>query len=173
MLYELLYELRDLWSPLNVFRYLTFRTALSATTALVVTLALGPLIIARLRAAQIGEQIRAEGPATHASKQGTPTMDGTLIITAILVSTVLWADPANVFIWVALAGTAGFAGLGFVDDYLGTVHQRRRGLSARSKLLAQIGLSMAIGAVLWWLAAEGTFTTQLSLPFFKGDDTVR
>lgn len=167
MLYQLLVSLADFWSPLNVFRYLTFRTAMSASTALLLTLMLGPIVIARLRAAQIGAQIRSEGPASHASKQGTPTMGGILIVTAILVSTILWADPANVFIWLALAGTTGFAALGFLDDYMGTVHPRRRGLSARSKFLAQLGLSLALGSVLWWLASIGVFTTQLSLPLFK------
>jgi len=167
MLYELLFSLADAWSPLNVFRYLTFRTAMSASTALALTLLFGPAVIARLRAAQIGEQIRAEGPASHASKQGTPTMGGVLIVTSILVATFLWADPRNVFIWVALVGTAGFAMIGFLDDYLGTVHARRRGLSARSKVIAQIALSSAIGGVLWWLASIGLFTTQLSLPLFK------
>lgn len=167
MLYELLFSLRDVWSPLNVFRYLTFRTAMSAGTALAITLVLGPWIIARLRAAQIGENIRADGPASHAAKQGTPTMGGILIVTAMLLSTVLWADPSNVFIWIAVAGTAGFAVLGFVDDYLGSVHPRRRGMSARSKFTAQILLSAVVGAVLWWLAGNEVFTTQLSLPFFK------
>jgi phospho-N-acetylmuramoyl-pentapeptide-transferase len=167
MLYQLLVSLAEQWSPLNVFRYLTFRTAMSASTALVLTLVLGPMVIARLRAAQIGEQIRTEGPASHASKQGTPTMGGSLIVVAIVVSTVLWANPANIFIWVALAGTVGFATIGFVDDYLGTVHPRRRGMSARSKFRAQTLLALVIGGVLWWLASLGLFTTQLSLPLFK------
>jgi phospho-N-acetylmuramoyl-pentapeptide-transferase len=167
MLYELLVSLAEYWSPLNVFQYLTFRTAMSATTALITTLILGPIVIARLSSAQIGEQIRSEGPASHASKQGTPTMGGILIVVAITFSTMLWADTGNVFVWLAVLGTVGFAAIGFVDDYMGTVHERRRGLSARSKLIAQIGLALGIGAALWWLAGIGIFTTQLSLPLFK------
>jgi phospho-N-acetylmuramoyl-pentapeptide-transferase len=167
MLYELLVSLADYWSPLNVFRYLTFRTAMSAASALALTVLFGPLVIGRLRAAQIGEQIRAEGPASHASKRGTPTMGGILIVGAIVVATILWAAPANIFIWLALAGTLGFAALGFIDDYMGTVHPRRRGLSARSKLLAQVTLAATVGTILWWLAGVGVFTTQLSLPLFK------
>ncbi|NKB90270.1 MAG: phospho-N-acetylmuramoyl-pentapeptide-transferase [Acidobacteria bacterium] len=167
MLYELLVSFADSWSPLNVFRYLTFRTAMSASTGLLFTLALGPYVIGRLRDAQIGEQIRAEGPASHASKQGTPTMGGILIVAAIIVSTVLWADVRNVFVWLALAGTVGFSALGFLDDYMGAVHSRRRGLSARSKFLAQFAMALAIGGFLWWLASVDIFTTQLSLPLFK------
>lgn len=167
MLYELLVPLADYWFPFNVFRYLTFRTALSAASALLITLALGPWLIGKLRRMQIGEQIRAEGPASHAAKAGTPTMGGLLIVAAIVGSSLLWADLTNLFVWVAMAATVGFAALGFLDDYLGVVHHRRRGLSARSKFAVQIALSLALGGILWALSLDGGFTTQLSVPFFK------
>ncbi len=167
MLYEILVPLSEYWFPFNVFRYLTFRTAMSATSALLLTLALGPWIIGKLRQFQIAEQIRSEGPASHAIKSGTPTMGGILIVTAIVGSTLLWADLHNVFVWVAVAAIVGFAALGFLDDYLGVVHKRRRGLSAKSKFAGQVALSALLGWTLWTLANAGSFTTQLSVPFFK------
>lgn len=167
MLYELLVPLSEIWFPFNVFRYLTFRTALSAGSALGITLLMGPWVIARLRELQVGQQIRQEGPESHYSKAGTPTMGGLLIIGSILLSTLLWADLRNLFVWVALLGTSGYAALGFYDDYLGCVHPRRRGMSARSKLVGQILLGTAVGLALWTLAASGLFTTQISVPFFK------
>ena len=167
MLYRLLYSLTDYWFPFNVFRYLTFRTALAAATALLLTLVAGPWVIAQLRRLQIGETIRREGPASHAHKAGTPTMGGLLIVGAIVASTLLLADPMNRFVWIAVAGTVGFAALGLLDDYLGVVNRRRRGLSARTKFLCTVLLAATLGSVLWWLAREGAFTTQLSLPFFK------
>ena len=167
MLYELLVPLADYWGPFNVFRYLTFRAALTAASALLATLALGPWLIRQLIAAQLEEQIRPEGPATHVHKRGTPTMGGTLIISAIGVSTLLWADLRNSFVWIALIGTLGFAAIGFLDDYLGAVHRRRRGLSARSKMVMMLALSGSISLTLWALAQQGSFTTQLSVPFLK------
>lgn len=167
MLYELLLSLQESWSPLNVFRYLTFRTALAAGTAFLATLALGPWTIARLRALQVGQNVRTEGPASHAGKAGTPTMGGILIVAAILMGTGLWADLRNVFVWLAMASTAGFAALGFVDDYLNCVHPRRRGLSVRSKFAGEILLGLAVGGGLYAVAASSPFTTELQLPFFK------
>lgn len=167
MLHHLLVPLSEVWFPFNVFRYLTFRTALSAFTALAITLALGPWVIARLRTAQLGQRVRTDGPASHAAKQGTPTMGGVLIVIAILVATFLWVDLRNLFAWIAMISTAGFCGLGLLDDYLLVVHPRRRGLSARSKFLGQIGLATAVGIALLALSAQGRFTTQLALPFLK------
>ncbi len=167
MLYDFLGSLADYWSPLNVFRYVTFRAAISAASALVITLLLGPWMIARLRRMQIGEQVRAEGPASHAAKAGTPTMGGALIVSSVVGATILWADLSNRFVWIAMLGTVAFAVLGFADDYLKTVHPRRRGLSVRSKLVCQILLSAVVGGVLWRLAASSAFTTQLAVPFFK------
>ena len=167
MLYELLVPLADVWFPFNVFRYLTFRTALSACSAFAATLLLGPWVIRRLQQAQVGQNIRAEGPASHQAKAGTPTMGGILIISSIVIATMLWASLHNMFIWLAVLGTSAFAVLGFVDDYMGCVHPRRRGLSVRSKLIGQVAVAATVGAVLWWMASIGAYTTQLQLPFFK------
>jgi len=168
MLYEFLVPLSEVWFPLNVFRYITFRAAISASSALLLTLLLGPWMISRLRRLQIGEQIRSEGPASHAVKAGTPTMGGLLIVSSVLGATLLWADLSNRFVWVAMAATAAFADLGFTDDYLKSVHRRRRGMSARSKLIGQIAVATAVAVTLWNLAQSGAFTTHLAVPFFKG-----
>ena len=167
MLAELLIPLADQWFAFNVFRYLTVRTAGAAGTAFLLSLALGPWVIARLRRLQIGQIICTDGPATHASKEGTPTMGGVLMVVAVLVGTLLWASPSNPFVWIGMAGLVGFCALGALDDYLGVVHPRRRGLSVRSKFAGQVALSAALGVALLLLAQEGLFTTQLQLPFFK------
>lgn len=167
MLSDLLLSLQDLWSPLNVFRYLTFRTALAAGTAFVVTLAMGPRMIRLLQDLQIGQNVRSDGPASHAGKAGTPTMGGILIIASTLLGTLLWADLSNVFVWIAMGSTLGYAVLGFLDDYMQSVHPRRRGLSVRSKFAGEIVLGLGVGGALYALAAADRFSTGLQLPFFK------
>jgi len=108
MLYHLLYPLHTEYSFFNVFRYVTFRTASATLTALAISFVLGPWLIARLRQFQIGQHIRQEGPQGHRSKAGTPTMGGILILAAVVVPTLLWADLTNVFVWVALGTTTAF-----------------------------------------------------------------
>src|SRR5437867_8085755 len=105
MLFHLLYPLHSQAGPFNVFRYITFRSALAALTALLLSLLLGPRLIASLRRAQIGQEIREEGPQSHKIKRGTPTMGGLLIVPAIVVPTLLWADTSNVFVWIACGAT--------------------------------------------------------------------
>jgi len=167
MLYELLFGLEDVFSPFNVFRYITFRTALSAVTALALTLLFAPTLIRWLQDKQVGQRIRAEGPPEHGAKAGTPTIGGILIVGAVVVSTVLWMDLGNPLVWVALGATVSFAVLGFLDDYLHVIHPRRRGLSVRSKFLGEIAIGVAVGGVLMWLSSSGEFSTQLAFPFFK------
>ena len=167
MLYKLLFELADVWTPFNVFGYITFRTALSAVTALWLTLAFAPALIRRLQAKQVGQRIRSEGPPEHGAKAGTPTIGGVLIVGSVVISTLLWMDPGNPLVWVALGSITAFAVLGFVDDYLHVIHPRRRGLSVRSKFLGEIAIGAAIGGTLLWLSYQGYFTTQLAFPFFK------
>ncbi len=167
MLYELLFGLEDVFSPFNVFRYITFRTALSAVTALALTLLFAPTLIRWLQDKQVGQRIRAEGPPEHGAKAGTPTIGGILIVGAVVVSTVLWMDLGNPLVWVALGATVSFAVLGFFDDYLHVIHPRRRGLSVRSKFLGEIAIGVAVGGVLMWLSSSGEFSTQLAFPFFK------
>jgi phospho-N-acetylmuramoyl-pentapeptide-transferase len=167
MFYHLLYDLRDSYSAFNVFQYITFRTAMATLTALLVSLLLGPGMIRRLRQFQIGQEIREEGPKSHQAKRGTPTMGGLLILTAVLLPTLLWVDLRNRFVWIAVTATVAFGAIGFADDYLKVTRRRNLGLRARSKFALQIGVSLALGGYLLWLARTGGFTTELTLPFFK------
>jgi phospho-N-acetylmuramoyl-pentapeptide-transferase len=116
---------------------------------------------------QIGQHIRQEGPQSHLVKQGTPTMGGLLILIAVLVPTLLWADLGNPFVWIILFSTLSFGLVGFLDDYLKMVHKRSLGLTARQKLAAQFGLSLVVGGLLLFLSSLDLFNTQLSVPFFK------
>jgi len=129
----------------NVFSYLTLRAVLAAGTALVIGLLAGPWVIRKLTEMKIGQAIRTEGPQSHLSKSGTPTMGGALILIAIVVTTLLWADLANRFVWVVLLVTLGFGWVGWVDDYRKVVHRNPKGMSAREKYLWQslIGLAAA------------------------------
>src|ERR671912_2923089 len=127
MLYHLLYPLHTHVGALNVTRYITFRTAAASLTALVLSLVLGPLMIRKLRQFQIGQVIRQEGPATHRTKAGTPTMGGLLILTSVLVPTLLWADLTNAFVWIAMASMTAFGAIGFADDYLKIVRRSHHG----------------------------------------------
>ena len=168
MLYWLLYEvLFRYFSPFNLFRYLTFRTAFASLTALFMGLVVGPAVVRRLREFQIAQYIREEGPKAHQKKAGTPTMGGLLIVIAIIVPTLLWADLRNVYIWLAVFGTVAFGAIGFADDYLKVVNRRNLGLTGRSKLMLQILTSVVIAVILILLQARGHYSTHLIVPFFK------
>jgi phospho-N-acetylmuramoyl-pentapeptide-transferase len=168
MLYYLLYHvLQPHFSPLNVFRYITVRTALASLTALFLCLVLGPWLVRRLREMQVGQFIREEGPESHQSKAGTPTMGGILIILGITIPTLLWADLRNVWVWLALGATLAFAAIGFADDYSKVVRKRSLGLTGRSKLFFQILASFCVGVVLLLLTARDLYSTELIMPFFK------
>jgi phospho-N-acetylmuramoyl-pentapeptide-transferase len=167
MLFHILYPLHAQIGAFNVFRYITFRTALAALTALLLSLTLGDWVIARLREMQVGQSIRTEGPRTHHAKAGTPTMGGLLVVAAVIVPTLLWADLRNPLVWVAVGSTLLFGAVGFWDDYVKVIRRRSRGLSARAKLGLQILVAAAAAAALLWLASRGGFSTILSVPFFK------
>jgi phospho-N-acetylmuramoyl-pentapeptide-transferase len=168
MLYHLLYPLHDYWSVLNVFRYITFRAAYATVTALLISFLLGPWIIARLRAWKMGQQIREDGPATHLAKAGTPTMGGLLIVAAVVVPTLLWANLANRSIWLVLFGTLALGGLGFLDDYLHVVRRRRKGLLGRWKMVGQGMIGAAVGAGILLLHPFGQEpATVTTVPFLK------
>ena len=169
MLYHLLPPLTPWLSVLNVTRYITFRTAVASMTALALGLVLGPWMIRKLREFQIGQIIRHEGPATHRTKAGTPTMGGLLILTATLVPTLLWADLANPFIWIAVLATIAFGAIGFADDYLKIVRHSHHGLLPRYKLFWQFVVGLSVGAALMLLAMQHPplFNSQLIFPFFK------
>jgi phospho-N-acetylmuramoyl-pentapeptide-transferase len=169
MLYHLLYPLRDQYTVLNVFGYITFRTAAASLTALVLSLLLGPWFIRRLREFQVGQVIRQDGPATHKKKAGTPTMGGLLILVSVFVPTLLWADLTNLYIWIAVIATAAFGAIGFVDDYLKVTRHSHHGLFARYKLLSQFVVALLVGLALMWLADQRPplYSTRLIFPFFK------
>ncbi|HSB40519.1 MAG TPA: phospho-N-acetylmuramoyl-pentapeptide-transferase [Methylomirabilota bacterium] len=166
MLYELLVPLAKYHTAFNVFRYITFRTAMATVTALVISFILGPWLINRLRQMQHGEtSVREDTPERHRAKAGTPTMGGIGILVAILVSTLLWADLRNRYIWVLMLATTGLGLIGLKDDW--TKLKTRRGISARQKFGAQILLVGALMAFLYFWPADG-FTTSVVIPFFKG-----
>jgi phospho-N-acetylmuramoyl-pentapeptide-transferase len=167
MLYHLLYPLHDAFRVMNVFRYITFRTALAVLTALLISLALGPRLIRKLREFQIGQQIRPEGPLSHQTKKGTPTMGGLLILIAVALPSLLWADLANPFVWMVLGSMLLFGVVGFADDYLKITRERSLGLTVRQKFAAQFLIALLIGMALYLMAGQGRFTTELTLPFFK------
>ena len=152
MLYHLLFPLHTEIGLLNVVQYITFRTAAASLTAFVVSLAFGPAVIKWLRALQIKQVVRDDGPATHSTKAGTPTMGGLLLLGAALIPTLLWADLTNEYVWLAVLSTVGFGAIGFVDDYLKIARETPQGLSARMKLLAQGVVGLAVGLALIELA---------------------
>jgi phospho-N-acetylmuramoyl-pentapeptide-transferase len=168
MLYYLHY-LSDYSQVFNVARYITFRTAAASLTALAISLLLGPWMIRKLRDFQIGQVIRHEGPSTHRAKAGTPTMGGILILSSALIPTLLWADLANPFIWIAIVATAGFGAVGFADDYLKVVRRSHHGLLPRYKMLWLTVIALAVGVALVLLANQTPplFNTRLIFPFFK------
>src|SRR5215831_943285 len=170
ILYEYLYPLNHYWAPLrvlNVFQYITFRTAYASITALLISLFLGPWLITRLREFQIGQHIREEGPKSHQKKAGTPTMGGLLIVVSILLPTLLWANLRNRYVWVAVAATLAYAAVGFADDYIKIVRKRSLGLTAREKIGFQILIGLGVGIFLLYLMNVHQYDTKLNVPFFK------
>ncbi len=167
MLYHLLVPLKEYFIFFNVFRYITVRTALAGITALLLSLILGPLLINFLKKYQIGEEIRADGPESHFEKKGTPSMGGILIIGSTLITTLLWGNLSNYYIWLAMATMLCFGLLGFWDDYLKIKMKKDSGLIIRHKLFFQIILSALIGITLVYLGLRGEFNLHLNLPFFK------
>jgi phospho-N-acetylmuramoyl-pentapeptide-transferase len=170
LFYEVLYRKYGVASQspwleaLNVFRYVTFRTAFAAITALLLGLAFGPWVIEKLREFKFGQEIREEGPATHQAKRGTPTMGGVLIVGSVFISTLLWANLKNWSVWMALFGMMGCAAIGFADDYIMIAKKRSLGLKARHKLLFQALVGALVGLLLF---AFTEYTSVLYGPFFK------
>ncbi|MGH9690293.1 MAG: phospho-N-acetylmuramoyl-pentapeptide-transferase [Candidatus Acidiferrales bacterium] len=168
MLYYLFFfALRPHLSALNVFRYITVRTAAASLTALLLSLLLGPWTIGRLRGLQVKQYIREDGPKRHQAKAGTPTMGGVLIVASIVLPTLLWADLRNPCVLLAVFATLAFGAIGFMDDYNKVVRRRNLGLTAREKFLLQVLTCIAVGIVLLGLQAKGDYSTQLSVPFLK------
>jgi phospho-N-acetylmuramoyl-pentapeptide-transferase len=168
VLYHILVPLSDQFGVLNVFRYLTFRTGGAVITALILSFFFGPVLIRALKDRQGGGQpIRVDGPeAHHLAKKGTPTMGGILILIALTIATLLWADLRNRYVWAALGVTMAFGLIGFLDDYVKVSQRDSRGLPGRLKLLLQV--SIATVATFWIISiAPPSLATHLAIPFFK------
>jgi phospho-N-acetylmuramoyl-pentapeptide-transferase len=165
MLFHLFQTLRLEFGFFNVFRYVSTRVGLATLTALLITFSVAPWFIRRARERQLGEVIRDDGPASHASKKGTPTMGGALIIIALVTATLLWCDLQSPLVWPALLVTIGYGSLGFVDDYIKIVKKNKRGVSVRVKLLVQFALGgLAIAWLFWGGGWEPELRMRLSVP---------
>jgi phospho-N-acetylmuramoyl-pentapeptide-transferase len=166
MLYTILYSMHEWFSPLNVFRYITFRTSLAVATAMLASLILGPWMIGRLKMLHMTQQIRDDGPKAHMGKAGTPTMGGLLIMLCILISILMWGDLKNIYIWTMIVALAGFGVIGLLDDYLKILKRNHKGLRAYQKFGLQIALALAIGTFLY-MNPKDPYADVLSIPFFK------
>jgi phospho-N-acetylmuramoyl-pentapeptide-transferase len=151
----------------NVFSYITLRAVLACLTALAISLMLGPLVIRKLTAYKIGQSVRDDGPQTHLTKSGTPTMGGALILLAIGITTLLWGDLANRFLWIVLLVTVAFGAVGWIDDYRKVVRRDPKGLSARAKFLWQSVIGLAAAIALAWTARSVPALSLFIVPFFK------
>lgn len=166
MLYSLAQYLSEYYSGFNLFQYLTFRTILGVLTALLISLLVGPSMIRYLGRYNIGQNVRSDGPESHFSKAGTPTMGGALILVAILVSTLLWSDLSSRFVWIVMFVTAGFGVIGWIDDYKKIALGNSKGLSAKHKYLWQSVVALTAAYILF-TTAKLPIETQLIVPFFK------
>ena len=164
MLYHLLYPLHETFSYFNVFRYITFRTIYAAVTALVICFILGPWLIRKLQSMRIGQPIRVDGPDSHLSKEGTPTMGGVLILFAVVVSTLLWADLTIDYVWFVLMVTVGFGLIGFIDDYRKLSSESSKGVPGYVKLIGEVIIALFISIILYM---KPGFSSSITIPFFK------
>jgi phospho-N-acetylmuramoyl-pentapeptide-transferase len=178
MIYYIFYELifnrfKDqdwyLVKALNVFQYVTFRTAYASVTAMLIALLSGRRVIDGLRKWNIGQQIREEGPQAHMAKQNTPTMGGLLLIASVVISTLFWARLSSFYVWVVIGATLAFGAVGFADDYLKLVKQRSLGLTGRQKLTFQLLIAVAVWAALFLSTQyfQTKYSWNVSIPFFK------
>src|SRR6185295_9102666 len=150
----------------NVFQYITLRAVLATLTALAISLLAGPLVIRKLTAYKIGQAVRDDGPQSHLTKAGTPTMGGALVLLSILITTLLWGDLTNRFVWVVLVVTFGFGAIGWIDDYRKVVHRNPKGLSAKAKFFWQSVFGVAAAC---WIAFSTNLPAQTAfiVPFVK------
>lgn len=164
MIYHLLYPLHTTYSYFNVFRYITFRTIYATVTALVICFVIGPWLIRKLQSLQIGQTIRDDGPNTHLAKKGTPTMGGILIIFAVVISTLFWANLTVDYVWLVIMVIVGFGLIGFTDDYKKLTSQSSRGIPGKVRLLVEIAIALFVSAILY---IKPGFTSNIAIPFFK------
>jgi len=151
----------------DIFRFLTFRSALAAITALLISFYFGPKIISRLKKKQVDQPIREEGPQTHKKKAGTPTMGGLIILISVVLPVVLWSDIKSIYIILVLFATVVLGGVGFLDDYLKVVKKKPQGLIARYKLFGQVFVGLVVACSIYYLPEFAQYNTQTTLPFFK------
>jgi phospho-N-acetylmuramoyl-pentapeptide-transferase len=164
MIFHLLYPLHETYTFFNVFRYITFRTIYAAITALVICFVVGPWLIRKLQELQIGQTIREDGPDTHLAKKGTPTMGGILIIFAVAISTLLWANWTVSYIWLVIMVMVGFGLIGFLDDYRKLTRQNSRGVPGKVRLAAEVAIALFVSVILF---IKPGFNAQVTIPFFK------
>jgi phospho-N-acetylmuramoyl-pentapeptide-transferase len=164
MIYHLLYPLHTTFSSFNVFRYITFRTIYAAITALVICFILGPWLIRKLQSLKIGQPIREDGPDSHLSKEGTPTMGGLLIIFAAVISTFLWSNLTIDYVWMVMMVTVGFGLIGFMDDYRKLSQKNSKGISGKVRLLLEVAIALFVSIILYHKAG---FSSSITIPFFK------
>jgi phospho-N-acetylmuramoyl-pentapeptide-transferase len=169
MLYYLFDYINKVFNPpgFDIFRFLTFRSAIAAITGLFLSFYLGPKIIRILQKNQIGEAKKADGPKSHWSKAGTPTMGGVIIILSVIIPVLLWADLKSTYIILILAGTVWLSGVGFLDDYLKVIKKYPNGLIARYKLLGQVLIGLIVGSVIYFSPEFQNFNTLTTVPFLK------
>ncbi len=167
MLYQLLYPLSKYISGFNLFRYITFRMAYATVTAMLISFLFGNIFIELLKRYQMKENIRTDGPKTHLAKEGTPTMGGVLILLAIVIPSLFWADLSNRYIQLILLVTVWMGALGFLDDFMKAKFKGKKGLVARQKFIGQISLGLILGTILYLYPPDPNFTTSTDLPFFK------
>ena len=164
MIYHLLYPLHTTFSFFNVFRYITFRTIYASITALIICFVIGPWLIRKLQNMQIGQQIREDGPKSHLTKKGTPTMGGILIIFAVVISTLLWANLAVDYVWLALLVTVGYGLIGFIDDYRKLTGKNSKGVSGKVKISGEVLIALFVSIILY---LKPGFNSHVTIPFFK------
>ncbi|MAT58402.1 MAG: phospho-N-acetylmuramoyl-pentapeptide-transferase [Ignavibacteriae bacterium] len=169
MFYYLFDYINELFNPpgFGVFRFLTFRSALAAITALILSFYIGPKVIKYLQKKQIGEEVRKDGPKSHFSKAGTPTMGGVIIILSVVIPVLLWSDIKSSYIILVLFGTIFLSLVGFLDDYLKVVKKYSKGLIARYKLIGQVTVGLTVGLAVYYLPEFAPYNTETTLPFFK------
>jgi len=164
MIYHFLYPLHQYFSFFNLFRYITFRTIYATITAMLICFLLGPYIIRKLSQLQIGQFIQEDGPESHYSKSGTPTMGGILILFSVILSTLLWGNLSNSYIWIILMVLMGYGAIGFLDDYMKVTKRQNLGLTARRKFFLQLAIAFFASMLIYW---NPSFTTQVTIPFIK------
>jgi phospho-N-acetylmuramoyl-pentapeptide-transferase len=164
MIYHLLYPLHTTFSSFNVFRYITFRAIYAAITALVICFVLGPWMIRKLQSLRIGQTIREDGPNSHFSKEGTPTMGGLLIIFSAVISTFLWSNLTVNYVWMIMMVTVGFGLIGFMDDYRKLARKNSKGVSGKVRLMLEVIIALFVSIVLYYKAG---FSSNITIPFFK------